>query len=101
MSACDSFIQRVSQMLPDQCTVEDLVKAGIYRSPQAAAHARSLGDCPDYFKLGRRIMYPKEGVIKYLDINKHENRKASPLCEIAKKIQNVSEQSGVAYCCRA
>ena len=80
MSACDEFIEKVANMLPEQCKVTDLVKAGIYTSPQTATQARTRGDCPDYFQLGRRIIYPRNAVIQWLKEKKHESRQASHLC---------------------
>ncbi len=73
MKACDEFIQRIADSLPPLCTVNDLIRVGIFHSPQSAAHARGKGDTPSYFVLGvRRIVYPKESVIEWLEERKHD-----------------------------
>lgn len=74
MNACDEFIQRIANSLPPLCSVNDLIKVGIFHSPQSAAHARVKGDTPSYFVLGvRRIVYPKESVIQWLEERKRDS----------------------------
>lgn len=73
MSVLDDWIEFFSTQLPETCTPNDLVSAGIYRTPQAAAMARYAGLSPDYFKIGGRIVYPKTAVIEWLKQRKHEN----------------------------
>lgn len=86
MNSCDAFIKRAMKELPEMCTVKDLLKLGIYRSEQAAAHARRKGLSPDYFKLPHRgVLYPKQGVIEFLKQSQHprerdENRNLGAAC---------------------
>jgi len=75
MTACDEFISMIERMLPEHCSVKDLVKEGIFLSPQCEFHARKVGHTPSYFKLGRRIMYPRNAVIEWLKEQKYENNK--------------------------
>lgn len=95
MSSCETFIQKLKNTLPELCSAQDLVKAGLYRSPQAVAMARYAGIGPEYFKVGGKILFPRDGVIKYLDVNKHETDSSKCTCT-AKKVQGVSTQTGMA-----
>jgi hypothetical protein len=100
MSACDEFIQKVQKNLPEECSVQDLIRVGIFRSPQAAAHYRTCGGGPSYFKLGSRIMYPREAIVEWLRIQKHENDQTENLCKGSAKITNLPKQARMANCCR-
>ncbi len=72
MTSCDNFIAKARRDLPDLCSTEDLVRFGIYKSSQAAHHARNQGFAADYFKLPQgTIVYPKEGIINLLENSKH------------------------------
>ena len=73
MNTCDTFIKKIEFSLKDPCTCSDLVNVGIYRSPQAARYARQVGSSPPFFKLGGKIIYPRDGVILWLKENKHES----------------------------
>ena len=73
MNSCDEFIERAKRELPDLCTTGDLIKLGIYKSPQAATHARQTGRSSDYFKLPTgTVVHPKKGVIDLLENSKCE-----------------------------
>lgn len=73
MSECDDWIDKISETLPDECYTFDLVKVGIFTSRHSAACSRKVGTSPPYFKLGKRIMYPKAGVLNWLKLQKHES----------------------------
>lgn len=73
MSICDDWIKKITCRLPDQCSTVDLINIGIFTSVHSACCARKAGSGPGYFKLGKRIMYPKESVIQWLSDHKHEN----------------------------
>jgi len=71
-SACDEFIKHIEQMLPETCSVRDLIKVGIYKSAQSAFHARRDKKCPPYMKVpGRGFIYPRMGVIDWLHKTKY------------------------------
>lgn len=71
MSACDDFINKVNQALPELATTKDLIRVGLFRTDQGAAAARRLGNSPEYFRLNKRvILYPKRGVIEFLKRSK-------------------------------
>ena len=73
MSACDDFILKMEKTLPDIVETHELVKVGVYTSLQSAYHARRTKNCPDYFCMGRRVFYPKSGIIEWLRMHKgHE-----------------------------
>jgi hypothetical protein len=95
MSSCENFIQKLKETLPPLCTAKHLVEAGLYSSPQAVAMARYAGKSPEYFKIGGAIKFPREGVINFLDLNKHETDSSKSICT-AQKVKSVSEQSGLA-----
>lgn len=68
MKACKLFIECLKQKLPDLVTAKDLVRHGIYRTEQAAYTARARGKCPPYLNIPQRgIVYPKAGVIEFLE----------------------------------
>ena len=75
MSACDDFIQKIESMLPECCTVQDLIKAKIFSTTGMAYQARLSKDGPPYFQLGNRkkIIYPRDGIIQWLKERKHES----------------------------
>lgn len=70
MRACDDFILKMEQMLPDIVETHEMVKIGLYPSIQSAYHSRKNRNSPDYFCVGRRVFYPKEGVIQWLKAHK-------------------------------
>lgn len=74
-NAINEFILKVQKELPDRCSVQDLIAAGIFNSPAAAFEARNRHDSPPFFRLRGRIMYPKNGVIRWLGEKKEQNIK--------------------------
>ena len=67
-NGCDVYIESLKKGLPEFATTKDLVKAGIYRTEQAAAHNRRSGNGPEYFVINKRcIMYPKKCVIDFME----------------------------------
>ncbi len=48
-------------------TSVQLCKLGLYKTPDLCYLARRRGDSPDYVQLGRKILYPKESVIKWVE----------------------------------
>lgn len=74
MKACQMFIEVVKNSLPDLATPKDLVKAGIYKTEQAAYAARTKGRSPPYLRIPQRgVIYPKAGVIEFLEKNTHDD----------------------------
>lgn len=73
MKAIDEYILMIQSVLPETCTAKDLIHAGLYSSAQAIRCARLAGKCPDHFRLGRRIVYPKKSIIEWLKESKCEH----------------------------
>jgi hypothetical protein len=73
MSFCDEWIQKIAEKLPEDCTTDDLIRVGLYNSAHTASMARSQGNGPPYLKVGRKIIYPKPGVLNWLEGKKHES----------------------------
>lgn len=72
MSTDKKFILKLEEILPELVTAKDLVKIGIYRTEQAAYSARQKGKSPPYIRIpSRGIVYPKQGIIDFLE--KHWN----------------------------
>lgn len=69
----NEHIEWLKMKLPDLCTVGDLIEYGIFSSDQVAYNARIAGDGPPYYRMRRRIFYPKIEVIKYMQRNFHES----------------------------
>lgn len=89
---CDEFLKKMTNQLPDACSVQDLVKVGIFLSPQSERYYRNNNMGPPYFKLGGsrgRIIYSKDSVIEWLKNNKHETSKKE------NKITHLLQQPGM------
>lgn len=53
--------------LPEFIRSIDLVNLGLFPSEDAVGFARRRGLSPDYMQHGRRILYPKAGVISWIE----------------------------------
>jgi hypothetical protein len=71
MNSCEKFIQDLEKRLPNLCRPEHLVEIGIFKYRQSADLARRAGRGPDFFKIGRKIFYPREGIVKWLKDSTH------------------------------
>ena len=60
---------RVSD-LPEFLTSADLIRLGLYTSTDACYFARKTGNSPDFIQIKRKVLYPRDGVIKFLDERK-------------------------------
>ena len=61
------YVNYLVRCLPDVCKVTDLVKAGMYATPQAAYSARKHGRGPRYLHIPQRgIIYHKKSVIDFV-----------------------------------
>jgi hypothetical protein len=54
------------EAMPELLSTNDLKSLGLYRSLNATYLARRHGHSPDYIKVGRKIFYPKAGVINFI-----------------------------------
>src|SRR5260221_13914556 len=73
MTSCDDFIEKAKRTLPELCTTKDLINLGIYKSDQAAYHARKNGLAADHFRMPHgTIVYPKNGIIELLEKSKYD-----------------------------
>lgn len=52
--------------LPAFLSSQDLVDLGIFPSIDSAYLARLRGISPDFFKVGRKVVYPKSSVEKFI-----------------------------------
>ena len=75
MNACDNYIVMMQTLLPDQCCPKDLVKVGLFKSRASICWAMKHNQSPAYFKLGGRVMFPKESIIEWLKERKHDATK--------------------------
>ena len=92
MNACDELIHKLTETLPDICTINDLIKAGIvnHRATMEYYRKREMG--PPFLRLSaRKIYYPKSGILKWMRENSHACQKKSN-----KKIQSVLRKSELA-----
>ena len=53
--------------LPEFLSSHDLVALGLFPSPDSVYLARFRGNSPDYCKFGRKIRYPKQSVIDFIE----------------------------------
>lgn len=67
-NACEEYIQKIEQQLPELCSVKDLMKLKIFNSYSAASDARASGNTPTYMQMGKRgrVVYPRSGVIQWM-----------------------------------
>lgn len=66
-NAIGIFMNTMFDTLPQLCRVKDLIKVGIYRSPQAAYEARRMGVGPSFIRIPKTgILYPRDEVIRFL-----------------------------------
>jgi len=54
-------------ILPDFLTTNDLVNLGLYPSLDSAYFARIKSDTPPFIKLGRRVLYPKDKLVQFIE----------------------------------
>lgn len=66
MDACDDFINRLDKELPELASTGDLIRAGIFKSHQAAYLARHSGTGPEFFRMYQKALYPKKGVLEFM-----------------------------------
>ncbi len=61
------FVTYLTEKLPELCRVNDLVKIGLYRSPQAAYEARRSGVGPRFIRIPKTgILYPREEILRFV-----------------------------------
>lgn len=60
------------ESLPALLSSNDLIKLGLYSSIDAAYVARIRGQSPTFLKLTRKILYPKQGVIEFIEQRMHK-----------------------------
>jgi hypothetical protein len=65
----DEFFKHVEMLLPDLCLPKDLIRCGLFNSLQNAHLARKEKRSPPYYRIGRRIIYPKKGVLEWMRRN--------------------------------
>lgn len=54
-------------LLPEFLSSRDLIKLGLYPSLAATYSARVRGCSPNFIKLKHKILYPKMGVIEFIE----------------------------------
>lgn len=67
MNSCDDFIAKLDKLLPEICTIHDLIRTGIvsHRNTMEQYRKKNLG--PPFLRISeRKIFYPKNGVLKWL-----------------------------------
>lgn len=85
MNACDKYISDLEKKLPELCRPDHLVKLGIFKYRQSADLARKEGKGPDFFKIGKKIFYPRDAIVKWLKDNSHANGQATPSAQNRKE----------------
>jgi len=58
--------------LPALLSTHDLINLGLYASIDAAYVARIRGQSPAFLKLTRKILYPKQSVIEFIEQRIHK-----------------------------
>lgn len=79
MKYCEEYLEKLTETLPELCTVTDLIKAGIYHNHANACVDRKIGQSPEYFQCGfhKRVFYPRGGVIAWLRNRIHHKKRSS------------------------
>lgn len=73
MNDCEKFIQDLENKLPELCRPQHLVDLGIFKYRQSTDLFRKEKKGPDFFKLGRKVFYPRSGILKWLRENSYAN----------------------------
>ncbi len=58
--------------MPDFVGVNYLVELGLYTSVDTAYLARKRKMSPDFIKIGRKVLYPKDAVMAFISKNLHK-----------------------------
>ncbi len=53
--------------LPEFLCAKNLMDLGLYTTQKSLYFARLRGNSPNFVKIGKRILYPKASVIKFLE----------------------------------
>lgn len=78
MNACDELIAKLTDSLPEVCTINDIIKAGIVNSRATMEYYRRKKMGPPYLRLSaRRIYYPKAGILKWMRDNSYAGEKTN------------------------
>ena len=62
----EELIERLLDPYPDLLSSQDLVRIGLFKNIQMAHYMRSIGNSPPFMKVGQKVLYPKEGVQKFM-----------------------------------
>lgn len=72
----EEHFKKLQDLLPEICTAQNLVEAGLYKSVQAAMYNRKVKRSPPYFRVNKKVFYPRDGVLQWLRMNSsHESNK--------------------------
>lgn len=94
MNACDELIAQLTETLPEICTINDLIRAGIVHNRASMEYYRRKKMGPAFLRVSpRRIYYPKAGVLKWLKENSFAGEKTH---KNSGKIENFPSTPGVA-----
>lgn len=67
MNPCDEIISKMTDGLPEICTINDLIRAGIVNNRATMEYYRRKKLSPPYLRISsRRIYYPRNGIVKWL-----------------------------------
>ncbi len=75
------------EKFPDFLSCHDLVTLGLFINSEAAYLARLRGNSPDWLKLGRKILYPKQSIIDFIDRHMRQGDR-SVNCSVISPQQN-------------
>jgi hypothetical protein len=59
-------------LFPAFLSSNDLVSIGLFSSLEATYEARRKGKSPDFIKIRRKILYPKEGVLAFIERHRYK-----------------------------
>ena len=62
-------MKQLLEALPEILETHHLIEIGLYNSIDAAYSARVRGKSPDYIQIGRKVLYTKQAIIKFLEAN--------------------------------
>jgi len=103
MTASEIYIRKIAEKLPEICCVNDLIRVGLYTSHKTAKVAMLAHTFPDFFKMGKRIVIPKECVIEWLNKSKNGGEGEHPLSsnrsETSTKVTQLSPTNWMDSCC--
>lgn len=76
MNPCEELIAKLTETLPEICTINDLIRAGLVSNRSIMEYYRRKKLGPPFLRFSsRKIYYPRSGILKWMRDNSHAGEK--------------------------